>query len=504
MKIIAMLIMLAIMTISCSSNEKKAAGKLSLHQEIRFAISAVPDSFDPRKAQSLIEHNFASFLYEGLMRYNADGTIEPAAAEAYELSPDRKNYTFFLRNALWSNGDPISAKDFEVSWKSQLSKTFDASNSSVLLILERANDAYQGRDIVDNIGVFAVDEKTLLVTIEHPIPNFLELTTYSAFFPINHRLAQKSDVTTVFNGPFVIENSQKQDQITLKKNESYWDAAHITFKKAHFFHLNNSEAMSRFEMKELDWIGSPFSSISLDRSNDLSTIPADGTLFLLPDCRHPLLANKNLRRALCLAIDRKGICNQALKSTYEPATGLVPPIMGLPRSSFFAPYSLSEARSFLQLALQELHKTTKEIKLILSYQATDQNNTIAHCVQKIWKEALDIDVQLQASVHPIIHSDIRIDSWFARVNDPMIFLSPLKNDSWNNQQYNSFLDKAAVEVDISVRNALFDRAQAILMDEMPILPVFYYSYNYLINPHVQAVHVSPLGYLSLRNGYMTE
>lgn len=359
MKHIIITIFLSILQFcSCSSGTDQRTAPNQVKDEISIAINEDIQTLDPRKVRSLVSINTVNCLYEGLVKMNLDGTIRNALADTIEVSADHKSYTFQIKDAYWSNGDKICAKDFEYSWKSQLSKEFVAPYSYLLFVLERGKAAFDGMDIADNVGVFSVDEKTLLVSLEYPVPYFLQLLTSPCFFPVNHKIASKNSEAIsgksgqlISNGPFILDSWKPQNELHVIKNLNFRNASSIMLKGVRFIYLEDSTALNLFEDGQIDWVGSPLGSIPFDAltsmKNILISLPAYGGGYCKVNCTTLPFSNLKMRKAFCYAVNRRELVKNLLQGNYIPITSFVPSSMNLSNEPHFQDNDKKTAKSSL-------------------------------------------------------------------------------------------------------------------------------------------------------------
>lgn len=280
--------------VSCTSlqkSEKKNVVRINLKDE--------PSTLDPRKARDLSSMSITRMLFEGLTRVGKNEKAELALANDVSWTPDVKKYTFHLRDAQWSNGDPITAFDFVYAWKKVLDPNFPSDVAFQLYVIKNAKAAKEGKVQIQEVGIHALDNKTLEIDLEYPVPYFLELVAIPVFFPINSRIDQlnsqwaEGPSSFVCNGPFRLETWKHHDCIIVNKNESYWDASSVHLSKLELVMIDTEDTeLKMFEKKELDWAGSPISNLpveaihSLKKDHTLKTKEMLGTYFIRINVEH--------------------------------------------------------------------------------------------------------------------------------------------------------------------------------------------------------------------------
>ncbi len=515
----------------CKSHDTKASHSqiLSDKQEVRIGLSDTVSTLDPRMARGFSNANLVQLLFEGLTRTDQKGNILPGTAESIQPSADMRSYTFQLRDCKWSNGEPVTAYDFEESWKSQLKPETKAPTGYMLFPIKGAKAAFEGTGSIDDVGIHALDNKTLLVTLENPTPYFLQLTATSSYFPINKQWVSehsewKEDEqhACVSNGPFALSSWKDHEAIILEKNPNYWDKESVRLTKIDFPVLDDFAATTLFEQGRLDWVGSPVSAITRDaydglKANDtLHNAPAAGTQFLRVNVEQQPFTNQKMRKAFFQAINSQAIIDQVMQGSQQAATSFVPPALGLEASHADASYDVAQAQTLFEEALAEMNMSRQKMPTItLAFPASDRGQKMAEMLKSNWKEAFDVDVQLKPCDNrgfydTLFAKDYTLasGSWFADYFDPMSFLSIFQyrengtnNTQWANAEYTKLLEDSCRAANPQERLRLLQAANDILMQEMPVLPLFYYSFSFAKNKQLQA-ELSPFGLMQLNQAYV--
>ena len=488
-------------------------------QTAKLSITSDPRMLDPRRARDLDSITLIHMLFEGLTRTSKEGKTELALANDVEVSLDGLRYVFHLRTSFWSNEIPLTASDFATSWKTILDPKFATDIAYQLYPIKNARRAKLGEVGIEAVGVQALDDATLVVELEQPLPYFLELVSMTSFFPVPSSSVLQNEnwclspETFVSNGPFFLHSWKHSDRVTLKKNNRYWESDAVKLSVIDFFVASPDTALQMYEEGQLDWTGSPLSTIPADAiknligSHRLEISPFLATYFYRINTspqyggKNNPLADQNLRKALASSIDRDGIVTHVLQGGQKPAGSYVPPEMGLSPEG----YLIDRQHGFSQML---------EEPITISYSNTERNAAVAQAVQKQWENALGIKVQLEA-VEPKVffqrvskkEYQIAAGSWTADFNDPVNFLEVFKykdgstnNTGWENPEYIDLLNRSAISKS-KERIELLGQAEAILMEEMPIIPVFHFALNYIKKPELSGVVLSPMGQLDLRWAY---
>ncbi|HSX37399.1 MAG TPA: peptide ABC transporter substrate-binding protein [Chlamydiales bacterium] len=497
--------------------------KPSQLQIARLNLSRDPTVLDPRRARDLESITLIRMLFEGLTRMSQNGEAELAIADKVEIDNERLRFVFHLRKSYWSNHDPLTAFDFATSWKTVLDPCFASDVAHYLYPIKNARKAKMGEVDLEAVGVQALDECTLLVELEQPTPYFLKLLTLPVFFPVPSTIVAKNSqwctaaATLVCNGPFVLTTWEHANRLGFSKNALYWEENTVRLSSIDFFITTPDTALQMFEKGKLDWSGSPLSSIppdamkNLKNSKQLEVSPFLATAFYrintAPQIKGKpnLLADPKVRRSLAFAIDREKIVNHVLQGGEEAARSLVPPQMGLQKQGYFQDRNI------------EVLNPHFEDPLTISYLNSERNASIAQAIQNQWESTLRIKVHLEA-IEPktffqrISNGEYQIaaGSWTADFDDPINFLEVFKykegganNTGWENQKYIDLLNRSYICEIEKERSELLKKAEEILMEEMPIIPIFHFSLNFIKNPQFAEVSLSPLGQIDLRSAYFT-
>lgn len=510
-------LVLALFFCSCTNKEESP----KTNPFLTIAAADDPTSLDPRNVRDLSSSTVMRILYEGLTRSTFQGKIIPGIAESYTISDDQKTYTFHLRPSTWSDGSLLTAEDFEETWKTILSPSFPAPNAYQLYPIKGAKAAKEGLTPMNNIGVKAVDSSTLVVELENPTPYFLELTSCHFFFPVHQSLrTEKPNYLQphVGNGPFKLDQWTKRDELKFVKNSNYWDEKNVSLEGISIQILDEHTALQLFKTGKLDWAGSPLSTLPQDviaplkEQNQLQIAEGAGTHWFRINTVKIPFNNIKIRRAFSLALDRKAIVEHVTQGNQQPAFGIIPPSFGLQYQEDNG-HNLIAAKKLFNEGLIDSRQKKTDLNISLSYASNDRNHKIAQAVQQQWNTAFDIDVKLNANESHIQidkmkkgNYEISMGSWFADIQDPVNFLeifqsihNPTNQTFWQNRQYTILLNLSAAEPDPAQRLQLFSQAEKILIEEMPVIPLFHSAYNYLKSEGVSGVYFSPLGFVDFKD-----
>lgn len=483
-----------------------------LHRGLGYEVT----DLDPQLATGTAEQAVVSALFEGLVSEDPhDLHPVPGVAERWEISADLRTYTFFLRpDARWSNGQPVTARDFVESWRRILTPSLAAENASLLYVLLGAEAFNHGltKDF-SQVGASAVGPRTLRLTLEHPTPYFLSLLTHWCWYPVplatiaaNGPAYQRGSPWTkpehlVGNGPFILKSWAPDRVIIAEKSPTYWDAAQVRLKAIHFYPTDSLDAEERdFRAGQLHITDAlPVSRVDAYRRDSSALLRIDpylGTYYYSFNINRPYLSDIRIRRALALAIDRTAIVEKILRGGQEPAGAFTPPgVNGYEPPPGFKT-DLAEARRLLADAGYPGGKGLPPFELL--FNNSENHRLIAEAIQAMWRRELGIDVRLFNQELKVVlaarrtrdYQIMRAD-WIADFSDPSSFLDVWRggggNNStgWANADYDGLLFAAERASDPAARQLLLQKAETILLSAAPIIPIYHYTHVFLIQPSVQ-------------------
>ncbi len=495
---------------------------------MRICLNMDPPTIDPRKSAEFCASTLNFLIYDGLTRIKPDGEAELALAESYKLSPDGRIYTFYLRSAVWSDGVPITAHDFEYSWKKILTPQFGSPCPHLLFSIKNAEKSVKGEVPIESVGIQALDDRTLQVELENPTPYFLSLISFCNFYPIPKHIELQNpswqnsiDQKFVSSGPFKLVKWIRHQEIEVEKNPLYWDSGHVFLPGIHIHIIPDEKtALQMFENREIDFISTVTTPLSIDdlaefrKNGSLQTTPMGGLLFCTFNMDVFPFTHQKVRKAFSYAIDRKSIIANLYQLADEPATRCIPPILiGMQNLELFPAYDPGLARNLLMQGLNEMGISESRFlemarTLALSYDGLEHRK-IAQAIQEQWKNALKVEIKLQEN-DPKTQLDsllsrnyaLALDYLIVQYNDPNNILERFKYKKmkknlpgFENQKYIAVLNEAACMNDAQKRFKLLEEAEALLMDEMPLAPIYHFNQGYLIDSKFTNVEVSPLGNL---------
>ncbi len=484
-------------------------------------LAADLSSLDPHLITTLPEINVASALFEGLVAEDpVDGHPVPGVAERWETSPDGLTWTFHLRaNAKWSNGEPVTAQDFAGSIKRVLTKSLAADNAAMLFVLANAESWYQG-GLTDftQVGVAAPDAHTLGLTLAHPAPYLPTLLSHPIWYPVylpaleknggaTSRDAKWTDPATfVGNGPFVLKANRRGQVIITDKSPSYWDAANVRLNSIHFYPAEDRESEERafragqLHLTEALPVGK-VDSYRRDHPEMLKISPFLDTYFYRLNTTRPGLADPRVRRALARAIDRRAIVEKITRGGQSPATTFVPALPGYPAPGGLVE-DVAEAARLLAAAGFPEGQGLPPLDILINN--SGNHRIIAEAVQQMWRrigvrvEINNMEMSTLLAKRRALDYSVLRSEWVADFTDPKSFLDVFRGGSnnnhtgWNSLAYDAALREADRTSDPAARLKRLASAEAILLEEMPIIPIYYFTTVRLVHPSVRGWHPLPL------------
>lgn len=511
----------------CASTGTKVGDK-----PVRFGQLSEPETLDPRKATGQPEMQFLLQMYEGLTAYDANNNAIPATAEKWDVSADGLKYTFHIRkNVKWSNGDLVTAADFEYAWKTLLSPELASRYAEILFYIKNGEAYNSGKVDAAAVGVKALDENTLEVTLEAPTPFFPQLTACFSYFPVHKKTVEakpewaSNPETIISNGPFTLTTWSHNEKAVFKKNDNYWDADKVKSQKLEFSIVeSNTTRVSLFENDQIDLtLDPPPSDVQrLLQEKKAEIFPYLGTYYYSFEVEKPPFNDPKVRKALTLAIDRSAIVNQVTKANQLPACAFVP--LGIPDlekgsdfrktgGDYFKDNDIETAKRLLAEAGYPDGKGLPPI--VLTYNTHEGHKAIAEAIQEMWKKNLGLEAQLtnqewKVFIKTCAAGDFQIarGGWSGDFPDPMTFLSLFvsmngnNHPHWKNLKYDQLINQAKNTSNQAARLQILHDAESVLMEEMPVLPIYFYTMTYLIKPNVKGFVHTTTDYIYFKEAYI--
>lgn len=486
-----------------------------------FVNGAEPATLDPAAITAIPEGRIVRAIFEGLVVRDPE-TLEPrpGVAERWELSSDGLEWTFHLReDARWTDGERVTARDFAFSFERLLDPRTAAGYASQLFCVEGArafatdiDERGVPRRSFDTVAIRAADDSTLAIRLSHPFAPFLDVLACPQLAPVSERhlkmMRERFPATwtvewlrpehLVSNGPFRLLERRANDRIRLGKFAGYWDAANVAMGTIDALAVEHAAtALNLYLTGEIAWVDQvPADLVArIARRDDFRSAPFLGTYFYRVNVARPPFDDARVRRALALAIDREAIVRRVTRCGEQPIYACVPPGF-----EGFAGAAMRHAASFaedVEEARRLLRESGKSLPTItIHYNTRELNRDVAEVIADSWRRNLGLETRLENQEWRVfldtqkkVEYDVSRSSWIADYADPFGFLEIFTTGNennrtgWSDARYDELIGRAAAEVELR-RSELLRQAEAILMEELPILPIYAYASKNLVDPRL--------------------
>lgn len=493
---------------------------------------AEPETLDLHKSTGVPEANIQRDLFEGLVSVSADGSLIPGAAKSWEQDETGKLWTFTLRDdGKWSNGETVVASDFVNAFKRALAPETASEYAFILWPVKNAKAINKG-EIKDNkvLGISAPDDLTVKIELENPTPYLTGLLSHHMTYPIHSKSLEKHGKkwtrpnNLVSNGPYQLADWKPQTKLKVVKNRHFRNAEKIYFDTVYFHPTEDKAAeLKRFRAGELDITDDvPSDQMKWVQKNlkaNFRNTPYIGTYYYAMNVSEaPFKENPDLRKALSLAIHRTILTEKVTKAGELPGLSWVPPGMNNYSTQKISELALkSKDRIALakKLYAKAGYSKEKPLEIELLYNTSDNHKKIAIAISAMWKQTLGVKVKLRNEEWKVYLSSrsqgkfqIIRAGWIGDYNDASNFLDLFRGDvgtinpaKWENVEYDSLMKQAESELDTAKRAEFMQQAETILLDEMPLIPIYYYTTQHLLNPDLKGwqdnvMDIHPSRYLS--------
>jgi len=496
-------------------DERPDAAFLADVQVLRRGNGEEPQTLDPHRSEGTPASHVLRDLFEGLTTETPDGSIIPGAAARWNISRDAKTYTFYLRrDAVWSNGDPITAADFVYSLRRSADPATASNTASMLLPIKHAGEVIAGELPPDALGVSMLDDFTLQIELKDPTPYFLGLLNHSSTYPVHRASVEEfgdrfsRPGNLVSNGAFVLVEWNVRSSLVLERNPRYHDAASVLLDQVVYLPIEDlSSEVKHFRAGELDWTyevpNNQFKWLQKNYPEALVVSPWLGSYFFgFNLTREPFMESPALRQALVLAIDRVVLTEKVTQYGEQPSFALVPP--GIedyqPAVPDYAGWTQEERNAeAMRLYQQAGYSADRPLKVEIRYNTSENHKKIALAVASMWKQVLGVTatlvneewkVFLQNREQKVVTEVFRA-GWISDYNDPYSFLEMFRtgdgrNDyGYSNRSFDALLEEIARERIPARRGRLMVEAERLLLEDHPIIPVYTYVTKRLVDPHIR-------------------
>lgn len=508
---LAMLLVLSVTAGCAGDTEPEGDGEgegEQVEKVLTWNLGSAPSALDPM-LMGTYNMQVVNNTFEGLMRmYN--GELIPGLAESYEISDDGLTYTFHLRDAKWSDGQPVTANDFIFAWIRMLNPDLKMYYSTQMFYIKNANAYYNGECTADDLGLTAVDDKTLVVEMETPTPFFLALTAFNIYYPVREDVADDegqwslNPETYYCTGPFTLAEFKLNESLTLVKNENYWNAENVHLDKLVVTFIEDANScLTAYRAGDIDVFKNvPTQEIATLKASDTEfhVVPMLGVEYYVFNNAKAPLDNVSVRKALTLAIDRTALVENVTKAGEMPCAGDVTHDILLSDGTEFRESAGNYDIDLTKASVEEAQKLLAEAgypngegfpELTLVYNNDGVKKSTAEAIQQMWKENLGITIKLEGVENSVLGQirssgdfDIARWGWSADYPDPNTYLSVWTSDSSSNcaRFFNEEFDQCiadAANATGTERDKLLLRAEELLIGE-----------NYAITPLYETVDTS--------------
>jgi oligopeptide transport system substrate-binding protein len=502
---------LSLALVSCGGGDQADKAR-TLH----FGNSAEPLSLDPHQASGVWENRIIGDLLVGLVTDDPKGRPIPGMATEWTTSPDGLVWTFKVRDALWSDGVPVTAEDFVFAWRRIMTTTPPAKYASILYVIKNAEQIYDGRiKDVTQLGVRAIDAKTLEVTLDHPAPYLPGLLTHYTSFPIPKHVVEKvgsawiKAENFVGNGPFKLQQWKPNDFVHVVRNTNYYDNTNVCLDQIFYYPTTDDNAAERkVRTGDLD-INANFSGSRLEEIN--KNLPGyarihsyTGLTYFLFNMRKPPFDNEKVRAAISMTADREFVTQQILKAGQQPAYSLVPPGIADYSSGAvtvdFKDQSLESRLNRARKLLEEAgYGPSNPLKFTFSFRNSGDQPRVAPVVQQNWAKIapwVQVDIlgaETQINYEKLRNGDFQLGDagWISDFNDAKNFVylfqtstDQLNYGKYSNPKFDRLMEAADVEKDTKKRAALMQEAEALVLKENGVMPMWFLTNRNLVSPRI--------------------
>jgi len=507
-----------------------AGTKLADVQQLVKGNGSEPATLDPHKTEGTVESNILRDLFEGLVASGPKGEVLPAMAESWETK-DNKHFVFHLRkDAKWSNGDPVTAHDFEFAFKRAVDPKTASPYSWYLEIptIVNASEIIAGKKAADTLGVKAVDDYTFEVQLEKAVPYFVSMLSHTTTYPVPKKVIEKfGDKWTqpgnmVSNGAYVLKDWVVNERVDVERNPNYWNNAKTVINKVTYLPIQSTNAeLNRYLAGEVDLTYNMpierFKQMKKELPNEVKVSGYVGTYYYQYNFKHKPFDDVRVRTALSYAIDRNVIADKVMGKGETPGYTLVPDFVDgfKPVAPAWSKLTQAERDAKAKELLTEAgFGPGKPLKFELLYNTDDNHKKVAVAVASMWKK-LGVQVSLVNQEWKTYletkkqgQFDVGRAGWIADYNEASSMLDLMQtthgnNDGkYSNPAFDKLMNESRNQVDADARNKLYVQAEEILAKDMPIAPIYQYVTSRMVKSYVGGYPANPLDNLYSKDMYI--
>ena len=529
--------LLALLGLCCGCGKKETpVERATRNQILLMGNPGEAETLDPHLVRGMYAGIITTSLMEPLVTYHLtdDDIPEPGVAKSWSHSDDFRIWTFnFREDAHWSNGDPVTADDFSYSYQRMLSPGLGAEFADMLYIVKNA-EAYNLGELDDfsEVGIKALDEHTLEITLEYPMPNFLNMLKHFYWLPIHPPTIEKfggmearisawtRPENYVSNGPFRLKSHQTNKAIIIEKSPTYWDAKTVRLNEIHFLPFDRHDAEERaFRAGQIHYVSRvPINKIDFYLKSNPELIHIDDyilTYFYRFNVTRWPLTDERVRQALSMAIDRDALIKNVSRGGEKRAWGYTPDQVADYTTPHLLEYNPERARELLAEAGFPNGAGFPSMDIL--YNTSETHKLVAEAIQQMWKKNLNLGFTLSNQEWKVylnsqkeLNYDVSRSAWVAGYVDPMAFLymwttgNGNNNTGWTNPKYDDLVKKAYQTEDMKARYGYLNQAETILLTDMPIAPLYWSTRIYIMDKAVKNWHPKLLDNRPLKHIYLEQ
>ncbi len=502
-------------TVASASGETTSDGE----KVFRYSVNTEPTTLDPDKANSIGDNEIQHAIQEGLVR-NTGGEITPGIAESWDVSDDGLTYTFHLRDAQWSDGQPVKAQDFVYGLQRLMDPDTASEYAFIGEVIKNGAAVESGDMKPEELGVEAPDDKTVVITLENPTSYFLSLIGASAqFVPVRQDIVEEYGTDyaatadkNVYCGPFVLSSTDNMTYV-FEKNPTYWDVDSIKLDRCELSVVtDDNTALALYESGDLDYVKIPTDQVTNYEGQDQSYMNGnEDYLYINEQSDNPLLSDQNFRLALNYGLDRNSYIQLATNNVYTATNTLVMPLVSGVEKTYGEEYTLDsypldgdkdKALDYLQKAMDDQGiANASDITITLTTTDQESSKKIAEVVQELWQDTLGINVEVKQVTYANIYGEvlpngdyeIAYAGWGPDYSDPYTYLDLFRGDNpynyskYQNDKVDELLKASQTETDAKTRMDELNQAEQLILDDGAFVPLQLRQQHYLLNSKVTGV-----------------
>ena len=505
-------------------------------KEIVYNLAIEPRTIDPVLNNAVDGSNVIFNLFEGLVRIGFDDAPEAGCAEKWEVSEDGMSWTFHLRKGLkWSDGKPMTAEEFRYGFLRAITPENASPYAHLGFFIKNGEAFFNGKAKAEDVGLVAVDDVTFRIDLEYQTPLMLDYLSYHIFYPARADVVEadprgwtSKPETALGNGPFMLADWQHNSEMTLVKNPHYWDADNVKIDKVRMVMITDSNtALAAFKGRKVDLIDNipPQMTPQLIKSGEAKVAPTLGTSFSVFNVTRAPFDNPLVRRAFTLAVDRTVMAEKVAMGGQKPAVAFIP--YGIPGVETEKDFR-AEGGDFLpdRADVEQAKKLLAEAgypdgkgfpKVVYKYNLNPINKAIAEALQAMWKQNLGVEVELSNEEWKVfINTRMKHDFDIARHAYLVDFFDagsllelwqagvPENVAGYANDEYDALIKDSLKQMDRAKRIEDMHKAEQILMQDLPVLPLYFYSTPYMQSARVKGIYMSPRKWVFFRGAEVVE